>query len=155
VPHEALETACLTIVAEILDDIAAALDDCDDATVNARPEVPGVNSVYALVAHLDGVVADWGGNLVAGETLARDRDAEFAAVGTVDQARDLLSRIRERLPRYVHRALTEGIAAPTAIASTRTDAADSSPEFVVLHLLRELAQHTGQLQVCRDVVTGP
>ncbi|MFT3714695.1 MAG: DinB family protein [Gordonia sp. (in: high G+C Gram-positive bacteria)] len=148
-----LEDAYDTIVAETFDAIAAVLDDCDDTTVNAVPDAPGVNSVFALVTHLDGVIADWGGNLVAGEGIPRDRDAEFTATGTVAQARVLLDRMRERLPRYVHLALTRGITdRDVTIASTRPGAADATPEFAVLHLLRELTQHTGHLQICRDLV---
>ncbi len=149
-----LEAACRTVAAETFDAIERALDDCDDRTVNASPRPGTVNSVFALVAHLDGVIADWGGNLVAGEDIPRDRAAEFTASGTVEQARALLARMRERLPGYLHRALTEGIAKPRVLSSTRTDAAAATPEFVVLHLLRELTQHTGQLQICRDLVAS-
>lgn len=148
----ALQAAYSVVAGEILDAVSSVLDRCDDETVNAVPDAPGVNSVFALVTHLDGVVADWGGNLVAGEAIARDRAAEFASVGTVAQARRLLERMRERLPRYVHLALTDGIADRSGISSTRADAAAATPEFVVLHLLRELAQHTGHLEVCGDLV---
>lgn len=148
----ALETACLRIAEETVATIAAVLDDLDDDTVNATPLPPTVNSVFVLVTHLDGVVADWGGNLVAGEHLPRDRAAEFTARGSVAHARALLDRIAERLPRYLHLALTDGIADRGAIGSTRADAASSTPEFVVVHLLRELTQHTGQMEICRDLV---
>ncbi|MEZ5212727.1 DUF664 domain-containing protein [Gordonia sp. (in: high G+C Gram-positive bacteria)] len=147
-----LEDACRTVAEETFGAIAAALDDCDDETVNATPLPGTVNSVFALVTHLDGVIADWGGNLVAGEHLPRVRAAEFTATGTVAQARALLDRMRDRLPRYLDLALTEGIANPRGISSTRADAASSTPEFVVVHLLRELTQHTGHVQICRDLV---
>lgn len=150
--RSALESAYLQVAGEILDDIAAAVDDLDDAEVNASPLPGTVNSVFALVTHLDGVIADWGGNLVADEHLPRDRAAEFSAAGTVAEARELVARMRSRLPRYVHLALTSGIANPSAISSTRADASSSTPEFVVVHLLRELAQHAGHLQICRDLV---
>lgn len=154
VAGEAWQRACLEVAAETFDAIAAVLDDCDDRTVNATPRPGTANSVFALVTHLDGVIADWGGNLVAGEEIARDRAAEFTASGTLAQARELVARMRHRLPRYVHLALTEGIADRRTISSTRSDAASSTPEFVVVHLLRELTQHTGHMQVCRDLVAG-
>lgn len=151
----ALEAAYAVVADETFDTIAAVLDRCDDRTVNAVvAEVPGMNSVFALVTHLDGVIADWGGNLVAGEKIPRERAGEFAATGTVAQARVLVDRMRERLPRYVHRALADGIADRSAIGSTRADAAAATGEFVILHLLRELTQHTGHLQICADLVAG-
>lgn len=148
----ALQAAYAVVSGEIFDAVSSVLDRCDDQTVNAVPGAPGINSVFALVTHMDGVIADWGGNLVAGEAIPRDRTAEFSALGSVAQARALLERMRERLPRYVDLALAEGIANRSGISSTRADAAAATPEFVVLHLLRELAQHTGHLEVCGDLV---
>ena len=133
--------------------------DCDDTTINAVPEVggaavPGVNSVFALVTHIDGMAGFWLGSVAAGQAIPRDRDAEFVATGTVAQALALLGQTRERVARWLPLVLRDGIANPAATGSTRTDVASATPEFVVLHVLRELAQHTGHLQICRDLVTA-
>ncbi|GAB20738.1 hypothetical protein GOEFS_128_00060 [Gordonia effusa NBRC 100432] len=151
-PDDALFSAYDLIIDETFDCIAGVLDRCDDVTVNATPHVPGVNSVFALVAHIDGMIGYWFGSFVAGETIPRDRDAEFRARGTVDQARELLARARSRVPTGVAIARTEGVRNPSAAGTTRPDAAESTPEFVLLHVLRELTQHTGHLQICADVV---
>lgn len=142
------------IVDELFDDIAAVLDHCDDETVNATPDVEGVNSVFALVTHIDGMIGYWLGSFVAGEEIPRDRAAEFVATGTVERARELLARTRSRVPGWASIARTEGIRNPSATGTTRPDAASSTPEFVLLHVLRELAQHTGHIQICADVVLG-
>ncbi|MFW0790955.1 DinB family protein [Gordonia sp. CPCC 205333] len=149
---ESLLAAYELIIDETFDCIASVLDRCDDTTVNATPDVPGVNSVFALVTHIDGVVGYWLGSFVAGETIPRERDAEFRATGTVAQARELLARARSRVPGWAAIARTEGIRNPNATGTTRPGAASSSPEFVLLHVLRELAQHAGHLQICADVV---
>ncbi|MFT4085781.1 MAG: DUF664 domain-containing protein [Gordonia sp. (in: high G+C Gram-positive bacteria)] len=148
-----MEAECLRIADELFAGIDDVLEDCDDQTVNAKPAgAPQVNSVFALVTHIDGMLGFWGGSVVAGESIPRDRDAEFTATGTVEQARALVARSRERLPRWIRLALTEGIADRSPVGTTRSDVATATPEFVVLHMLRELAQHTGHLQICRDVV---
>jgi hypothetical protein len=52
----------------------------DDA--NARPDLPGANSPYVILTHCLGVMEDWGGRMVAGRAIIRDRPAEFTASGT-------------------------------------------------------------------------
>lgn len=148
----------LRIAAEVLDDVEAAIRDCDDATVNAVPARDGVpasavNSVFALVTHIDGMVGFWLGSVGVGVDVPRDRAAEFVATGTVAEALTLLDRTRDRVQSWMPRVLTAGIANPAAVGSTRTDISSATPQFVVLHVLRELAQHAGHLQICRDLVT--
>ena len=142
----------LAVAGEVLDGYDAALDTLDDETVNATP-VPGiVNSAFVLVAHIHGMVHFWGGSLIAGEEHPRDREAEFHATGTVAEGHDLVDVVRDRLPVWAEIALTEGIRNPTAKGTSRTDAESASPEWVLEHILHELAQHLGHLEVCRDVL---
>ncbi len=142
------------ITTETFDTIAGVLDRCDDRTINAVPDAPGINSVFALVTHIDGMIGYWGGSFAAGESIPRDRDAEFRSTGTVGQAREILLRARTRLPGWAAAARSDGIRGRTATGTTRRDTATATPEFVLLHILRELAQHTGHLQICADLVTG-
>lgn len=149
---DSLASAYRLITDELFDEIAAVLGRCDDVTVNATPDVDGVNSVFALITHIDGMIGYWLGSFVAGQDIPRDRAAEFVATGTVDQARELLAQARSRVPEWVGVALDEGIRNPSATGTTRRDSASATPEFVLLHVLRELAQHVGHLQICADVV---
>lgn len=144
--------AFLQVAGETLDTVDAVLDDCDDATVNAVPDVPGVNSVFALVTHIGGALGYWGGSLLAGEDIPRDRDAEFRATGTVEQARAIVAGLRTDLPRWAPVAAT-GIRNRDARGTTRRDSGTVTEEWVLTHMLRELTQHTGHMQICRDVVT--
>ena len=54
-----------------------------DERVNQRPRLPGANSPYAIVVHCCGVMEWWGGHVIAGCPVSRDREAEFRATGTV------------------------------------------------------------------------
>ncbi len=54
-----------------------------DDLANQRPDLPGANSPYAILTHCLGVMADWGGRVVAGRDVQRDRPAEFTAAGRV------------------------------------------------------------------------
>jgi hypothetical protein len=143
--------AFLDVAAETLDTIDHVLDDLDDRIVNAAPPVPGVNSVFALVTHVGGALGYWGGSLMAGEDIPRDRAAEFHAMGTVVQARVIVEKLRTDLPRWAAVAAT-GIRNPAATGTTRRNAAEATPEWVLTHMLRELTQHAGHMEICRDLV---
>ncbi|MGO1950078.1 MAG: mycothiol transferase [Mycobacteriaceae bacterium] len=146
--------AFLAVAGEILDGYDTALDTLDDTTVNTTP-VPGtVNSAFALVSHVRGMAYFWGGSFVAGEVIARDRDAEFRATGTVGEAHQVIGDVRRRLPGWASIALTEGIRNREAKGTSRRDMENATPEWVLDHILHELAQHLGHLEICRDVVVA-
>jgi hypothetical protein len=150
---DAVLDAFLVVSEELFDTLDGVLTDCGDEYVNAVPEgVPGINSVYALTIHIAGAIGFWGGSFVSGEDIPRDRDAEFRATGTVEQAKAVLARTRAQLPGWALTARTEGIRNRSARGTTRGDLSTVTPEFVLTHILRELAQHVGHAQICRDVV---
>src|SRR6516162_7064275 len=71
------------IVGELADDLA-----------NRRPALPGANSPYAILRHCLGVMEFWGGEVVAGREVIRDRAAEFRSHGPVA---DLAAAARKAL----------------------------------------------------------
>jgi hypothetical protein len=135
-----------------LDGYAAICRELGDDLVSARlDEVPGSNSAFALVSHIVGVMARWGRTVNRGIVVPRDRDAEFAATGTVEEALALLAAGRSALHEDVHAASPDD---PPANPPPR----DKDPDLPVtqggllLHLYEELAQHLGQLEVTRDLL---
>jgi hypothetical protein len=123
-----------------------------DDRVNERAVLPGANSAFVLVTHCLGVCEYWVGALVAGRAVDRDRDAEFLATGTVADVRARVAAGRARL--------VDDLSAyrPGAALTVAQDPRFLGPEGeltqdgVLLHVLEELAQHHGQLEVLRDVL---
>lgn len=144
-------------VEEYLDVCDAALDGyaqvCralgDDLVSVRLDDVPGSNSAFGLVAHVVGVMAWWGRTVNRGITLPRDRDAEFRATGTVDEALALLDAGRAGLHEDV--AAARPREAPVAPPPPEDDIA-ATQGGVLLHIYEELTQHLGQLEVTRDVL---
>ena len=132
-------------------DLVAALGD-DGA--NRRPDLPGANSPYALLTHCLGVVDYWCGALVAGQPVERDRDAEFRATGPVAPLLARVDAVRARLADDVLAA------DPDAPLHERPPAEYLGPDGIgtrgaaLLHVLEELVQHHGQLQVLRDALVA-
>ncbi|MFI5933638.1 aminotransferase class I/II-fold pyridoxal phosphate-dependent enzyme [Actinoplanes sp. NPDC051494] len=130
-------------------DIVAGLG--DELAVR-RPDVPGANTPYGLLTHCLGVLDYWGGHVVAGRTVERDRDAEFDAVGPVAELCTRADRALEQLRADI--AGVDWAAAPR----NEPDPAFLGPSRrldqggVLLHLFEEMAQHHGQMEVVRDLL---
>ena len=144
----------LYFVDDALDEMVAIVRDLGDVRSNQRPDVPATNTPFALLSHCLGVMECWAGELVAGRTIDRDRDAEFVATGRVDE---LVQRVDA-----ARRQLRDDLAQlePEAALRNPPDPEDADLPFgrrqgaALLHLYRELAQHLGQMQGYRDVMTA-
>ncbi|MGH3550010.1 MAG: DUF664 domain-containing protein [Pseudonocardiaceae bacterium] len=142
----------LYYVDDALDGMVRIVCELGDDLANRRPDVPGANSPFAILTHCLGVMEYWGGEVVAGRSIVRDRPAEFRATGGVAELTDRVERARRQLradvvaldpfgpPRRSPRAMD----ATLPLARTQGGA--------LLHIYEELAQHRGQLEITRDVL---
>jgi Protein of unknown function (DUF664) len=137
-----------------LDGMAAIVEELGDGLANRRPAFRATNSAYAILTHCLGVLEYWGGATVAERPIQRDRAEEFTASGDVaglvrrtDQAR---RRLREDLVGF-------NAAAPPV--NVRPDPDDPVPYTqrkgaVLVHILEELFQHCGQMELTRDALVA-
>jgi hypothetical protein len=145
----------LWYVDEALDGMVAIVTGLGDERANQRPDLPGANSPYAVLHHCLGVIAYWGGHVVAGRTIERDRDAEFRAHGPVAELVDRTAAARRQLAADLEHLVPgdppRGAVAPDAAALPvgRTQGG------AAVHIYEELAQHRGQMEGCRDVLLAP
>ena len=63
-----------------VDRLLACFDGLDAAALNWRP-LPNANSLYVLATHMIGNIEETVWGLVCGQSIVRDRDAEFSATG--------------------------------------------------------------------------
>ena len=132
--------------------MARIVADLGDELANRRPSFPQANSPYVILTHCLGVMEYWGGATVAERPVQRDRAAEFSATGDVGQ---LLWRTEQ-----ARRRLRDDIAALDAAAppaGVRPDPDEAVPYAetkgsVLLHILEELFQHLGQMEITRDAL---
>jgi hypothetical protein len=134
---------------DALDQMVLALRRLGDERANGRPDLPGANTPFAIVTHCLGVLEFWGGAVVAGRKVVRDRDAEFTATGRVDE---LVARVD-----VARRQLADDLAgvdwdAPPEVVTDPGRPDGRTKGGVLLHLLEELYQHLGQLELTRDVL---
>ena len=131
--------------------IERVLDRVDDTTVNTRPPDWGTNSIAGLVVHCCELAPSWFVTPGLGRESERDREAEFAAEATVVELREMIEQTRSALEPLV-RELATG---PTALDHefrAFMPGGDRSDDALVLHVLEELFQHLGHMEVTADAV---
>jgi hypothetical protein len=132
--------------------MVAILRELGDDAANRRPALPGANAPYAIVTHVLGVLEFWGGRMIAGRAIERDRDAEFVATGEVAE---LIARVAEARARFADDLSSLDSAAPPHGELAEEDADTPmarSQGGVLWHIYEELAQHLGQLELTRDLL---
>jgi hypothetical protein len=134
--------------------MARIVADLGDELANRRPPLPGANSPYVILTHCLGVLEYWGGATVAGRSIERDRAAEFTASGPVAPLLERVAGARRRLAEDV-----AGLVASAVPGNVLRDPADPVPYTetkgaVLLHILEELFQHLGQMEVTRDALVA-
>ena len=132
--------------------MARIVTDLGDELANSRPPFAGANSPYVILTHCLGVLEYWAGATVAGRSIERDRAAEFTAQGPVAPLLARTERARERLAADV-----AGLDAWDVPTSVHRDPDDPVPYSetkgaVLLHILEELFQHLGQMEITRDAL---
>jgi hypothetical protein len=135
-----------------LDQMIDIVSGLGDDRANAKPDLPGANSPYAILTHCLGVMAYWGGDVVAGRDVERDRAAEFRASGRVE---DLVARARSARATLAADVATLDAQAPPR-GQVRGDDVHTplgrTQGGVLIHIYEELAQHLGQMQITRDIL---
>jgi len=130
------------------------VEELGDDLSNRRPPFRDANSPYVILAHCLGVVEYWGGATVAGRAVRRDRDAEFTASGDVAGLLRRAEHTRRRL-----REDLVGLDSGAEPLNVRRDPADPVPYTetkgaVLVHLVEELFQHLGQMEITRDALVA-
>ena len=127
-----------------------------DDLANRRPPLARAHSAFVILTHCLGGMEYWGGATVAGREIERDRDAEFTASGDVATLVRRTEDARQRL----HQDLTslDSGSVPSHVVRDPSDPVPytETKGAVLLHILEELYQHLGQMELTRDVLlAGP
>lgn len=142
----------LHYVDRALDEMCTTLLDLGDGDANRGLPVPGSNTPYAIVTHCLGVIDFWAGHRVAGRVVTRDRHGEFGSSGAVAA---LVARVH-RTRSWLGDVVADAEPAAPCRGHDRPET-DDIPEGrtqggALVHVLEELCQHVGHLQVTADLL---
>jgi hypothetical protein len=145
--------ALVSYVDRAVDAMAGIVSDLGDGLANQRPALPGANSPYAILRHCLGVMEFWGGQVVAARQVTRDREAEFRARGPVADL--VAAAAAEAKRRFRADAVTAEPDAPPrgehpGLRPGELEVATQG--HALLHVLEEVIQHLGQMELTRDLL---
>ncbi|MFZ3393207.1 DinB family protein [Rhodococcus sp. 7Tela_A2] len=140
----------LYFVDRAFDGMLSASTKLGDAGANTVPPLPGANSVWAITYHCCALVEFWVGHIVLGRESNRDRESEFGASGTVAELARMVAEQRTRLAEDLAAVDPAARLAHAVPEKYRGDVV--SVDGVLLHVLEELAQHHGQIEITRDLL---
>ena len=127
------------------------VDRLGDDRVNDRPPGPDTNAVAALVVHCCAVTEFWIGHVALGRPTSRDRESEFSTTATVAELHALvestLAQVTEDLA-----AIDAGRVQPDRTGRQFLEGGDESDGAIVLHVLEELYQHLGHMELAADAI---
>lgn len=135
-----------------VDALTAIVTGLGDDLANQRPDLPGANSPYVILRHCLGVMEFWGGQVVAGREVHRDRDAEFRAQGPVAELAAAAQAAKRQLRSDLAVADPAAPVRGTHPTTGRGELEMASQGHALLHILEELYQHLGQAEITRDLL---
>jgi hypothetical protein len=138
-----------------LGEMAKIVEELGDDMVNRRPPFRDANSPYVILTHCLGVMEYWGGATVAARAVRRDRAAEFTASGEVAP----LLRRTEQARRRLREDMVDLDPAAGPVNVGRDPEGEPVPYAltkgaVLVHILEELFQHLGQMEITRDALVS-
>ena len=141
------------LVERHLDRMLVIAGELGDELVNVTPDLPGANSAFQIVVHCCGMLEWWTREAVLGVDVGRDRVAEFDASGSLSELDARVDAVRRQLHADLARIDLDGPLRGDPSAHYADTPIARSARGVLMHVLEELAQHHGHLELTRDVVT--
>ena len=137
---------CLNNLQELHRDVEKSLDGLPPEALAWSPKA-GVNSITALVVHMTGAERFLFGEIIGGQSLNRDRDAEFLTKNMTLET--LMQRLADNRP-YI-----AGVLEPLTLVDLEGKRILRSREvtvgWVIGHALKHTATHLGHIQVMKDM----
>ncbi|MGE3536526.1 MAG: DUF664 domain-containing protein [Candidatus Tectimicrobiota bacterium] len=141
----------LPFINRALDGMVSIVETLGDALVNQRPNLPGANSPYIILAHCVGLTQHILGRVLGGRPGERDREAEFCAQGTVAEIRQAVRTLQEHIKEDIQHV--QGDAPPVYPWQPRQSYMLGWRQgAILLQCYTELAQHHGHMELTRDIL---
>lgn len=128
----------------------AVADRLGEPLINERPLGPRTNAVAALIIHSCGVTEFWLGHVALGQPSTRDRASEFSRTATLAQLHALVDDTATQA--VAHLARLEAGDGRDDGGRQFLLGGDTADASVVLHVLEELYQHLGHIELAADAL---
>jgi DinB superfamily len=126
-------------------------DRLGDERANERPHGPKTNAPAALVIHCCAVTEFWIGHVALGRPSHRNREEEFSSTATVAELRAMVDATLVQLGDDLA-AIDDGRTQPDRTGRQFLEGGDETDGAIVLHVLEELYQHLGHMELAADAL---
>ena len=140
----------LTELSILKEEIRSAIQGLDDNTANWSPLPKDTNSIYAILCHLTGSESFWVAQVIGGETVNRDREAEFRASGHLSEVFDRWERIG-RTNESILSNLGYSQLAESRTVNSIAGVETYTVRHCILHVISHYAIHLGHIQITRQL----
>ena len=146
--------ASLDAYEEMFEQMAGFVGALSDDVLNWRPPAADANTIAALVTHVCGSTNQWLSRAV-GETVQRNRDAEFQRSGAAADLVALIEQTRAELRRRI--GLMDGRDLSKTLTVTRAGGAHAgatqevSLAWCLEHALVHAGEHWGHIQLTQQL----
>jgi hypothetical protein len=130
----------------------AVADRVGEPGINQRPLGPSTNAIAALIVHSCGVVEFWLGHVALGRASTRRREEEFSRTASLPELRSLVAHAQDRA--IADLGLLEQGEGIDEGGRQFLQGGDTSDAAVVLHVLEELYQHLGHIELAADALVA-
>lgn len=146
-------SASIAVLDEQYDAMVAFLRELSDDCLNWQPPIADTNTIAAMTVHIAGALDSWLARAL-GETIERDRDAEFGARSTAETLIARIERSRadchRRLAAIAELDLAGEIPVRRLSGPYRGQPVGVSRAWCVEHALIHAGEHWGQIQLTRQ-----
>ncbi|MFA9564506.1 MAG: DUF664 domain-containing protein [Acidimicrobiales bacterium] len=140
-----------TYLRHALGQMVQVADRLGDDLLNERPVGDETNAVGALIVHSCEVTSFWLGHVAGGLPTERDRDREFSRRTTVGEVRAMVERTLAGTRADLER-MADGDPEADPVLRQFLPGGDESDDSLVLHVIEELFQHLGHMEITADVL---
>lgn len=143
--------ASLAVLEELYDGMGDLVRELDTECLNWTPPIPETNSISAMVTHTVGSIESWLSRAM-GETIKRDREAEFHAQHRADELVAMIDRSRsDTRHRFALLDQTDLATLRHVRRMSTNREEDVSIAWCVEHALIHAGEHWGQIQLNRQL----
>lgn len=126
-------------------------DRLGETKVNERPLGPNTNAVAALIIHCCAVTEFWLGHVGLGRPSDRDRESEFSRTATIGELHAMVNATTDQAARDLAR-ICRGETQADRTGFLFLIGEDGSDAALVVHVLEELYQHLGHMELAADAL---
>ena len=140
-------TVLLSFLDQYRDTMVFKISGLDEDQARWAP-TPQANSLLTLIVHLTGVERSWSENVILGNDVDRERDAEFNELVASTNVERAVTEYLKQCDR------TNEILRSVELDQPCVGEAGYSVRWVALHLLEETARHAGHADITRELIDG-